>query len=96
MSDLRIEPLRKGMTVTLRVNGRKVIARRGESVHAALLAAGYRSLRRTGKESAPRGVFCGMGICYDCLVTVNGQPNQRACMRQVEDGMEIDLDPLQI
>lgn len=96
MPDLRIEPLTEETTVTLRVDGRKISARRGESVHAALLAAGYLNLRKTRKESAPRGIFCGMGVCYDCLVTINGQTNQRACMRQVEDGMEIAFDPVQL
>lgn len=95
MSDLRIESLSKEPAVTLRINGKQVSARRGESVHAALLAAGYRALRKTLKTSASRGIFCGMGICYECLVTINGEPNQRACMRQVEDDMEIDLGPFQ-
>ncbi|MCF8038149.1 MAG: (2Fe-2S)-binding protein, partial [Desulfohalobiaceae bacterium] len=42
--------------------------------------------------SEPRGFFCGMGVCYDCLVTVDGRPGTRACMTQVEDRMEVELD----
>ena len=49
-------------------------------------------LRKTLKTGQPRGIFCGMGVCYDCLVTIDGVPNQRACMTQVKDGMEIRVD----
>jgi len=92
MPNLRIDNVQRGAKVTFRVNGRETVAYRGESVHAALLAAGYRILRKTKKGSENRGFFCGMGVCYDCLVSINGQPNQRACMREVEDGMEINID----
>ncbi len=78
--------------MTIFVNGCKTVAYRGEAVHAALLASGYQVLRKTKKNNEPRGIFCGMGVCYDCLVSINGQPNQRACMRQVEDRMEIEFD----
>ena len=74
------------------VNGRACAAYAGESVHAALLAAGYRVLRTTDHTGQPRGFFCGMGVCYDCLVTIDGEPNQRACMAPVHDGMEIRID----
>lgn len=77
-------------SVTISVNGLEVLAYAGETVHAALLASGFQTLRRAGQE--PRGVFCGMGVCYDCLITVNGRPRQRACMTLVHDQMEIKLD----
>ena len=92
MPDLRISSVRRGAKIEIFVNGKGCTAYEGESVHAALLAAGYRALRRTPKFHQPRGIFCGMGVCYDCLVTVNGVPNQRACMTAVEDRMEIHLD----
>ena len=92
MADLRIATLQRGPKLQIRVNGRAHTAYAGESVHAALLAAGYRVLRHTHKRRQPRGSFCGMGICYDCLVTINGVPNQRACMTLVEDRMEISID----
>ena len=60
----------------------------GESVAAALLASGIRSLRTTpGGE--PRGLFCGMGVCFDCLVEIDGVPYQRACRLTVKDGMSV-------
>lgn len=63
-----------------------VTADSGQSVAAALIASGRRSWRRTRATGAARGVFCGIGICFDCLVTVNGKPNQRACLIEVCDG----------
>ncbi len=92
MSDLRISSVLRGAKINIRVNGKAVIAYEGETVHALLLAAGYRVLRKTPKMHQPRGIFCGMGVCYDCLVTINGTPNQRACMTRVEDRMEIEFD----
>lgn len=67
--------------------GRPLLARRGESVAAALTAAGIRSLRETQGEL--RGVFCGMGVCLDCLVTIDGVPSQRACMTKIDRPMAI-------
>ncbi|MEJ2640086.1 MAG: (2Fe-2S)-binding protein [Desulfosarcinaceae bacterium] len=92
MADLRIVTAKRGAKLRIRINGHPHTAYEGESVHAALLAAGYRALRTTAKEGQPRGFFCGMGICYECLVTINAIPNQRACMTLVEDNMEITLD----
>lgn len=92
MGDLRIASVPRGVEVRIFVNGKSHKAFEGESVHAALLAAGYRTLRKTAKLQRPRGFFCGMGVCYDCIVTINGIPNQRACMTLVENRMEIKLD----
>jgi hypothetical protein len=79
----------RGHTVTVTVDGQPVVAFRGESVVAALLANGYHTTRVTPR-GAPRGLFCGMGVCFDCLVTVNGIPNSRACVTWVRDGMVIE------
>jgi len=92
MSDLRISSVLRGAKINIRVNGKAVVAYEGETVHATLLAAGYRVLRHTPKTHQPRGIFCGMGVCYDCLVTINGAANQRACMTRVQDRMEIEVD----
>lgn len=70
--------------------GEEIGAEPGQSVGAALLAAGYRSWRTTRHDGAPRGIFCGIGICFDCLVVVNGLPNQRACLTEVRDGDEVE------
>lgn len=63
------------------VDGRAVSVRRGQTIGAALLAAGIRTLRSTRFDGRPRGLFCGIGMCFDCLVVVNGAPPQRACVR---------------
>jgi aerobic-type carbon monoxide dehydrogenase small subunit (CoxS/CutS family) len=62
-------------------------ARDGETVAAALLAAGRRVLRRTARLGEPRGIYCGMGICFDCLVQIDGRPNMQACRIAVAEGM---------
>ena len=63
----------------IEVDGQTILARRGQTVAEALLANGLRVLRTTRKH-APRGVYCGMGICYECRMIVNGVPNVRTCM----------------
>jgi sarcosine oxidase subunit alpha len=89
-TDLRIACADRGSKITLRVDGVLCRAYEGETVHAALLAAGIRTLRIARKTGEPRGIFCGMGICYECRVTINGVPDQRACMTLVADGMQIE------
>ncbi len=59
---------------------------------AALLAAGLRVWRHT-PSGAPRGIFCGMGVCFDCLVTVDDLADQRACVTPVRPGMQVQLTP---
>lgn len=91
MEDLRISTVKRTERIRVSVNGRETYAYRGETVLAALLAAGYKVLRRD-KNGQARGAFCGMGICYDCLVTINGIQNMRACMIEAEEDMEIWID----
>lgn len=64
----------------LHIDGKEIEALPGHTIAAALWRAGIMSWRRTRVEAEPRGVFCGIGVCFDCLVTVNGRPNQRACL----------------
>jgi predicted molibdopterin-dependent oxidoreductase YjgC len=67
-------------------DGAPVAVRPGETIGAALLAAGVRALRTTRVDARPRGLFCGIGICYDCLVTVGGLRSVRACQRVAAPG----------
>ena len=80
----------RGEPMTVQIDGQAVTAYRGETVAAVLLAEGQRSFRRTLKTGRPRGLFCGIGLCYDCLVTVDGVANVRACLAPVVEGMRID------
>jgi predicted molibdopterin-dependent oxidoreductase YjgC len=70
-------------------DGRPVVAYEGETVAAALLASGVRTFRHTARHGTPRGIFCGMGICFDCLATVDGVPNVRTCVTPAVPGMKV-------
>lgn len=61
----------------------------GQSVAAALLAQGDRILRKTRFNEKGRGVFCGIGVCFDCLVVIDGISNQRACITEIKAGMKV-------
>ncbi len=76
--------------VALVVDGVRIAAREGETIAAALAAAGIRIHRYTPKQSTPRGVFCAIGQCTDCAMTVNGRPNVRTCMTRAANEMIIE------
>ena len=76
--------------VTITVDGREIPAKSGEPIAAALLASGVRVFRKTAKKGYPRGVFCGIGRCTDCVMTVDGKPNVRTCVTPVRAGMKVE------
>ena len=80
---VRAEP---GPAYTVTFDGRELQVLPGQTAAAALWSAGITSWRTTRRTGGPRGVFCGIGVCFDCLVTVNGRPNQRACLVPAEPG----------
>lgn len=61
----------------------------GQTVGAALVRAGIRSWRTTRVSGRPRGLFCGIGVCFDCLITVDGEPNVRACLVAAGEGIRV-------
>jgi predicted molibdopterin-dependent oxidoreductase YjgC len=75
---------------TIQVDGRPIPVQLGQTVAAALIAAGGRVFRRT-PSGQPRGLFCGMGVCFECLVTIDGVGGQRACTTLARPGMQIRL-----
>ncbi len=81
----------RGRSVTITVDGVPVQAYLGETIAAALMSDGRRAWRFT-QGGEPRGLFCGMGICFDCTVTVDGRPNVRACLTPVADGMVVETE----
>lgn len=93
MKDLRIGGRVRNKPVTLVVNNQPVRAFEGETVLAALIASGVMSFTHPDNDSPPHGALCGMGVCFECRVTIDNIPNVRACMTLVRDGMVIDLDP---
>ena len=83
-------PASRGAAVTFTFDGGSVSAYTGETVAAALLAHGKRTLRTTARRDEPRGAFCLIGVCFDCLVRVDGRPNVRACQQPVRDGLRVE------
>ena len=76
--------------VIITVDGRQVEGETGRPLGALLHGACDAALRVTPKEASPRGVFCGMGVCFDCLVTVDGRQGVRACVTPVRAGMVVE------
>lgn len=74
---------------TVTFDGRAIPALPGQTVAAALWSAGITAWRTTRLGGEPRGVFCGIGVCFDCLVQVNGRTNQRACLVPATPGDDI-------
>jgi predicted molibdopterin-dependent oxidoreductase YjgC len=77
-------------SVAVTIDGRSFAARAGDSVAATLFAAGINACRTTPVSGSERGPFCMMGVCFDCLVTIDGRPNQQGCLVPVRDGMRIE------
>ena len=76
--------------VKITVDGRDIEAVDGEPVAAAVMASGIRKCRTTSKFHHTRGVFCAIGRCTDCAMTVDGIPNVRTCVARVEPGMIVE------
>jgi predicted molibdopterin-dependent oxidoreductase YjgC len=88
----RVRPAGAG-AVTILVDGKPVSARTGDTVAAALLAAGITGFRVNAADGALRGPYCLMGICQECRIAIDGNSAVPACTTQVADGMRITLDP---
>ena len=82
------DPIRPGAsrTITLSIDGEAIDGLAGQSIAGVVLASGRLAWRRTSSEGKPRGLFCGIGVCFDCIVTVNGERDVRACQRRAADG----------
>lgn len=76
--------------VRLTIAGQSVTARRGESVATAALAAGLQATRNAPVSGEPRAPYCLMGVCFECLMTIDGQPNRQACLVPVQEGMTVE------
>jgi sarcosine oxidase subunit alpha len=78
--------------IKIKINGKETIAYRCDTVLASLVASGHKALKKSRKLHENRGPLCGMGICYECQVNINGVPNQRACITEVKHKMIILID----
>jgi len=83
-------PEAAGDTIAFTINGARFEARAGDTVAAALLAVGITSCRTTPVSGAPRAPYCLMGVCFECLVTIDGVGNRQACLIPVADGMRVE------
>jgi sarcosine oxidase subunit alpha len=83
-------PLPERNVLTFRLDGKPYQAYQGETIAAALLANGIRTLRVHEEKGTPRGIYCNIGHCFECRVTVNGRTGIRACMTLVEENIEVE------
>lgn len=74
----------------IEVNGEKITAFEGETIASALIGAGKHTFRRTPKKNQPRGFYCGIGLCYECMMVVDGVPNTRACQTLAAPGCRVE------
>ena len=79
----------KGPLVTFTLDGKEMTGYEGEPIAAALRAAGVMVHRHTLKKNEPRGIFCAIGRCTDCVMIVDGEPNVRTCVTQLRAGMKV-------
>ena len=77
--------------IELHVDGRPIEAHEGDTLAIALLSAGVAAFRHTPVSGEPRAPLCLMGVCFDCLVEVDGAPNVQSCMVEVREGMQVRL-----
>lgn len=79
-----------GRWVRFTIDGRPATAREGDTVAAALLGAGVEACRTTPVSGAPRAPYCMMGVCFECLVTIDGVGNRQGCLVAVAEGMAVE------
>lgn len=78
-----------GEELLLWVDGEEVKARSTDTVAGALWATGKHALR-VSRSGHPRGLYCGIGHCFECRLTIDGESGQRACLKIVEPGMDVE------
>ncbi|PKM51241.1 MAG: dehydrogenase [Firmicutes bacterium HGW-Firmicutes-7] len=79
----------KGKLIKFEFDGKIVEGYEGEPISAALKAAGIMVHRHTAKQDSPRGIFCAIGRCSDCVMVVDGKPNIRTCVTPLTEGMKV-------
>ncbi|PTS76620.1 hypothetical protein DBR17_14445 [Sphingomonas sp. HMWF008] len=88
---MRIDSIGRGDAITIRIDGREVPCFTGETIAAAMTAQAH-AVFRVDRTGAPRGLFCNMGTCGECMVTLADGHRVRACITDAQDGMEIATD----
>lgn len=82
-------PLPEAPIVRFEFNGESIEGREGDMIAFALMANGIRRLRDSERTGSPRGIYCGIGHCYECRVTVDGVSGVRACLTPIREGMQV-------
>lgn len=90
-SNFKRLPANAAAEVVIWVEGKPLKARAGESVAAAVLAAGLGPTRTTPVSASPRAPYCMMGVCFECLMEIDGQENTQGCMTTVAEGMQVQF-----
>ncbi len=92
MKFTKIGNIKEEEKIDVLINGKIIKAFKGETIASTLLSNEYFAFKKNRKSSELRGPFCGMGVCFECLVTVNKDSRLQACVTQIEEGMEIEID----
>lgn len=90
MTASRLPNIGRGVSFEIEVDGQKVLAYEGESLATVLMTAGIRAFAFHPEPHAPSRLFCGMGTCQQCLVTIDNMPNCQACRTIVQPGMKVE------
>ncbi|MFZ5822210.1 MAG: (2Fe-2S)-binding protein [Chloroflexota bacterium] len=90
MKAIRLFTTQRGSSFEIEVDGQSVLAYEGESLATVLMAAGFRAFTAHNEPYAPNRLYCGMGTCQQCLVTVDSLPNCQACRTLARPGMKVE------
>ncbi len=93
MKSLRLASINRGQPFEIEVDGKLIDAYQGETVATAMLAAGIRSFCEDEYGHSPSRLYCNMGVCQQCLITVDRQPNCQACKTLAQPGMKVEIHP---
>ena len=92
MTSIRLPKYERGSSFEIEVDGNRLIAYEGETVATTLLAAGIQTFHPSSLGNEPSRLYCGMGVCMQCLVTVNDVPSCQACQMLAQPGMKVEID----
>lgn len=90
----RLDEVERGDPVVIYINGKPVDAYPGETLASAILTAGRDIMRETILSGSPRGYYCGMGVCCECMVELEDGSRVKACQTLVEEEMKVKIPPL--
>lgn len=90
-----LDPLDDKKEISFTFDGKTYNGYEGDTIASALLAHGIRTLRVHEESGTPRGIYCNIGHCYECRVTVDDRRGVRACLQPITDGMVVDSGKLQ-